>query len=101
MSQHQILGRRLAIERHREDSYRVGEWSPWPEVNITLAGHQGAHITALMTVHADIVGQPSGKFGWVDDASIRFAVERCGLLPLLDVEGAGTVTTLTTDRQLV
>src|SRR6516164_2939289 len=52
-----------------------------------------------MTVHADIVGEPSGKFGRVDDASIRFPVERRGLLTLFDVEGAGTVTIFAADRQ--
>jgi hypothetical protein len=94
------LRRRVAMERHLENSDHVVQRHPRPEILFLFPGLGHANIASLVAPHADVIGQPARQACGVYDVRVYASHRRAPRLPLGDVPLTRAVAILAAHRQL-
>src|SRR5213593_707740 len=100
MLQEVRVRRGLTPDGKLEDRDRLVQRSSRAKVGVIFSRLQYTRIPCLVTVHADVVGQPAGEPGRIDNCPVDRTRNRHTSSALLNMQLPGSVTVLTTDREL-
>src|SRR5579864_5683485 len=104
-SHHRIVLKKrgnLSTRLHRQlkDRYCLVERRTGTKIQIFLAGLQYSSRGSLVAIHADVIREPTGQLGRVNDRVVKFTCHRQLPASFIHVQLAGAVAVLTADRQL-
>ena len=89
------------LKRRLENRHGFVERRTRTKIGIRLAGLQYAGGGPLVAIHADVIRQPEGQLGRIDNRPVYFAGERQFPASLIHMKPARPVAVLAADRQLL